>query len=173
LIGEKLGAKYQAQSYVKAQQDKINNIQDCLSKAPVKTITLLEWFDPIYNCGHWIPDQIEYAKGRDLLSNPHGNSYRVNINELIINDPEYILIAPCGFTIERTLQEIQVLTEHPLWSSLQAVKNQQVYVLPYEYFTQSSLSTLVHGIEILAAILHPTFYEPSVALKNKIHRLIH
>jgi iron complex transport system substrate-binding protein len=171
LIGKKMQAEVSALQYLSKQRSRIDQVQQSLLTAPIKTLALLEWFDPFYNCGHWIPDQIKLAKGVDYLSNPHGDSYRISFENLITNNPEYIILAPCGYTIERTLQELHLLTQQSAWNELQAVKNNRVYIVPYEHFTQSSLSTLVTGIEILASILHPDVYPLSDILRDKVYSL--
>lgn len=169
LIGRKMQAEAAAVHYMAHNRLKIETLQKQLQSTRTKTIAMLEWIEPLYNCGHWIPDQIKLANGVDHLSHPHGDSYRIAFEKLVTYNPEYILLAPCGFTIERTLKELHLLTQHTSWEKLQAVQNNQVYIIPYENFTQSSLSTLVAGIEILASILHPEAYRLPDALKGNVY----
>lgn len=137
------------------------------NKLQQKSVMLLEWIDPLFNCGHWIPHQIGYAGGIDLLSHPSGDSIVVDWEKIVKYDPEVLVIAPCGYTTETTMKDMPFLTDRPEWKNLRAVKNKAVYIADFDMFTQPSASTLVNGIEVLAKIIHPDFYEVSESLKSK------
>lgn len=127
-----------------------------LAKLPViemkKEVLFLEWIEPFYNCGHWIPCQIDLAGGVDLLSNPHGDSFRIPLDMIRNYDPEIIVLGCCGYSVERTQQDLQKLSNNPEWQQLKAVQNQNLFVMDYKYFTQSSISTLVKGVELLSGV---------------------
>ena len=133
-----------------------------------RRVSLMEWIDPIYNCGHWIPDQIEYAGGIDMLSNPSGDSIVTSWDKVVRYDPEVLVIAPCGFQTARTLEELSHLADKSEWKSLRAVKNQEVYIADFDLFTQPSASTLVDGIEVLASVFHPEVFETPKHLTDKV-----
>lgn len=117
-----------------------------------KEVLFLEWIEPFYNCGHWIPCQIDLAGGMDMLSNPRGDSFRIPLDMILNYDPEIIVLGCCGYSVERTQQDLQKLSNNPEWQKLQAVQNQNVFVMDYKYFTQSSISTLVKGVELLSGV---------------------
>jgi iron complex transport system substrate-binding protein len=148
---------------------KVNAVIDVQRKNKLqqKSVMLLEWIDPLFNCGHWIPHQIGYAGGIDLLAHPSGDSIVVDWEKIVKYDPEVLVIAPCGYTTETTLKDMPFLTNRPEWKNLRAVKNKAVYIADFDLFTQPSASTLVNGIEILAKIIHPEFYEVSKNLQHK------
>ncbi len=173
LIAKTLGKPEVASNYLRPLQERINTIGDIISNANQRSrnVMLVEWIDPIFNCGHWIPHQIELAGGVDLLSNPAGDSYRVDWAEIRRYDPEVLVIAPCGFTIDRTLEEMTILEQKPGWRDLKAVQNNEVYIADFELFTQSSASTLVDGIELLAGLFHPELSAIPVPLRQKFKRL--
>lgn len=135
-----------------------------------KSVLLLEWIDPLYNCGHWIPHQIGLAGGVDLLSHPSGDSIVIPWEKIVKYDPEVLVIAPCGYTTATTVKDMQFLTERPEWQSLRAVKNKAVYIADFDMFTQPSASTLVNGIECLSAMIHPNFFSVSKELEGKFFR---
>jgi iron complex transport system substrate-binding protein len=81
------------------------------------------------------------------------------------------VIAPCGFTIQRTMEEIHLLTEKTEWAQLTAVQNQAVFVADYDLFTQPSAGTLTDGIELLAAMFHPTIFKAPAHLQHKFQSL--
>jgi iron complex transport system substrate-binding protein len=123
-----------------------------------RRVMLMEWLNPIYNCGHWIPDQIASAGGVDMLSNPGGYSIKVDWEKVRLYNPEVLVVAPCGLEIERAVQEIGILENLPGWNDLKAVKNNEVYFADSNLFTCPG-TQLVDGIELLAYLFHPeTFY---------------
>ncbi|WP_430907407.1 ABC transporter substrate-binding protein [Maribacter sp. 2-571] len=172
-IATAIGKKAIGMAYVERLKQRMSVVTTRLKKYKVKTkrISLLEWIDPLFNCGHWIPDQIAAAGGVDLLSNPSGNSTVLQWEDLTAYDPEIIGVAPCGFTVERTLKEIRLLTDRTGWVTLSAVRSNAVYSIDFDLFTQSSASTLVDGIELLAALFHPEAIPFPKRLVHKIKRL--
>lgn len=135
--------------------------------APVRRALVLEWMDPIYNCGHWIPYQIARAGGVDMLSNPGGYSVPIPWDKVRLYNPEVLLVAPCGFDVTRAHAEIDVLTARPGWDELLAVREERVYVVDGNLFTQPS-TTLVDGIELLAALFHPRIFEIPDPLRTRL-----
>ncbi|WP_395045902.1 ABC transporter substrate-binding protein [Flavobacterium sp.] len=136
------------------------------NNAPLKRVMVMEWLDPIYNCGHWIPYQISQAGGVDMLSNPSGYSIVTDWERIRLYNPEVLVVAPCGFEVERASQEIEALTKLEGWDTLKAVQNNAVFMADADLFTQPS-TTVVDGIELLAALFHPTIFEVPSKLKHK------
>ena len=171
-IAKALGREEIAYEYLSNLQNRINRIIDTLRKhqAPLRKVSLLEWIDPVYNCGHWIPHQIGYAGGVDMLSNPSGDSIRMEWDRIAKYDPEVLILAPCGFSIDRATEEMDILTGKEGWNQLTAVKNEEVYLVDFDLFTQSSASTLVNGIELLAALFHPEVFEVPEQLNQKVRK---
>lgn len=170
-IAKALGREEAAYQHLAKLQQKIDSVIDKLRehRALPKRVMLLEWIEPIYNCGHWIPHQIAYAGGIDMLSNPSGDSIVTQWEKIVKYDPEVLVIAPCGFETQRSIEELHLLTIKKGWENLRAVQNKAVFVLDYDLFTQPSASTLVNGIEILAALFHPTLFNIPKHLMNKVY----
>ncbi|MEM9647645.1 MAG: ABC transporter substrate-binding protein [Bacteroidota bacterium] len=168
-IARALGKEEVAYTYLDALRKRLDIVVDKLriAKAPPKRVMLLEWLDPIFNCGHWIPHQIGLAGGIDMLSNPSGDSIVTQWDKIIRYNPEILVIAPCGFTVERTLKELHLLGTKKDWDSLRAVQENRVYLADFDLFTQSSANTLVNGIELLAGIFHPEAVAIPEHLKRK------
>lgn len=169
IIATELGKEEAAYAYLGGLQSKIDNIIDTLRKhkAPPKRVMVLEWMEPIYNCGHWIPYQVAYAGGIDMMSNPGGDSIVTLWDKICKYNPEVLVVAPCGFTTQRTKEELYLLTQRPGWENVQAVKDQAVFIADYDLFTQPSAGTLTDGIEILAAMFHPTLFSVPAKLQHK------
>ena len=172
-IARALGKEELAYVYLEKLQLRIQSVVDKLrrAKALPKRVLLMEWLDPIFNCGHWIPHQIGLAGGIDMLSNPSGDSIVTSWDKILKYDPEILVIAPCGFNSTRTKQEMHILTGKRGWSGLTAVKNNQVFITDFDLFTQSSANTLVNGIELLAGIFHPEAVPIPKELNSKYHKL--
>jgi iron complex transport system substrate-binding protein len=169
-IASALGEKEKASDYLHSLHQRVDYIGNILrnAKANLRRVMLMEWIEPVYNCGHWIPEQIAAAGGIDMLSNPHGDSVVTPWPKLMDYDPEVLVIAPCGFKVERSMQEIHLLTSRTEWKTLKAVANSKVFVVDSSLFTQPSASTLVEGIEVLAALFHPGLFQLPAASRDKV-----
>jgi iron complex transport system substrate-binding protein len=169
IIASALGEEEKAYNYLSVLKNRTDAILDILRRArmPLKRVSLLEWIEPIYNCGHWIPFQIAQAGGIDMLSNPGGDSIVTPWEKFVKYNPEILVIAPCGFEIKRSAEELHLLTQKKEWHQLQAVQNRQVYLVDYDLFTQPSASTLTDGIELLAALFHPDLFTVPQHLEHK------
>jgi len=166
-IAKALGKEEAAYTLLAQSKKRTDKITDELRKhnAPLKRVMVMEWLDPIYNCGHWIPYQIAQAGGVDMLSNPAGYSIITDWEKIARYNPEVLVVAPCGFHIDRTLKEMSKLQNLPGWNELAAVKNNAVYVADADLFTCPSLH-LIDGIEILASMFHPTIFTLDKKYKN-------
>ena len=102
-----------------------------------------------------------------MLSNPGGDSIVTQWDKIVKYNPEVLVIAPCGFTIARIRQEIQLLTLRKEWRQLAAVQNDSVFLADYDLFTQPSAGTLTDGIELLAALFHPQVFSVPAHLQHK------
>lgn len=168
-IAKAMKQEEKAYAYLAKLQARINTVVDTQRKHRLvpKSVLLLEWIDPLFNCGHWIPHQIGLAGGIDLLSHPSGDSIVIPFEKIVKYNPEVIIIAPCGYNIKRTLEDMRFLEEKTAWKNLKAVQNNQVYIADFEMFTQPSASTLVNGIECLSAMIHPKYFSVNKTLKHK------
>lgn len=168
-IANAMGHFAKGEQHVAALKERVTKVIDVQRQHLLqpKSVLLLEWIDPLFNCGHWIPHQIAYAGGIDMLSHPAGDSIVIPWEKIVMYNPEVLIIAPCGFGIERTMEDLRFLEEKPEWETLRAVQSGQVYIADFDMFTQPSASTLVNGIECLAKMIHPDYYEVSATLNVK------
>src|SRR5689334_21045505 len=122
-------------------------------------VLCLEWIDPFFTAGHWIPQMVEIAGGINGLSYAGEPSRRINIDEITNFNPDKIILMPCGFDLERTLEEAKILEANDKWKSLQSVQSNEVYVVNAgAYFSKPGPRTIT-GLEILAKILDPEGFE--------------
>jgi iron complex transport system substrate-binding protein len=173
IIAKAFGKEEAAYRYLASLQKRTDGILDILRqhRMPLKRVMVMEWMDPIYNCGHWIPFQVALAGGVDMLSNPAGDSIVTPWDKLVKYNPEVLVIAPCGFHINRTIEEMHLLSERKEWGQLQAVQKQQVYIADFDLFTQPSAGTLTDGIELLSALFHPKLFPVPGHLQHKVVNL--
>ncbi len=167
-IAKALGREEAAYNLLAQLKKRTDSITDTLRKnrAPLKRVMVMEWIEPIYNCGHWIPYQIAQAGGVDMLSNPGGYSIINPWEKIARYNPEVLVIAPCGFNIERAAKEIDKLQKQEGWNELAAVKNNAVFLADADLFTCPS-THLVDGIELLGYMFHPNIFPPQEEFRGK------
>jgi iron complex transport system substrate-binding protein len=118
-------------------------------------VGFMEWLQPYYVGGHWVPEMIERAGGIDAFGKIGTPSFRVTPEEIIAAAPDVLLIAPCGYSAERARDEYQSFEYAEGWSTIPAVRNDRVYALAANSYFSRPGPRLVIGIEILTKVLHP------------------
>jgi iron complex transport system substrate-binding protein len=123
-------------------------------------VLCLEWIDPFFTAGHWVPQMVEITGGINGLSYSGQASRRINdIDEIRKFNPDKIILMPCGFNIERTLKEAEILETNDKWKSLQSVQNNEVYAVNAgAYFSKPGPRTIT-GLEVIAKIIDPEGFE--------------
>jgi iron complex transport system substrate-binding protein len=153
-VAEKIGRVTEGRKLVASLQKRIDMVRSMKVKRNPKVLCV-EWIDPLFTAGHWIPQMVRYAGGENGLSSTGEPSRRMDIDEVVQLNPDTILLMPCGFGIEETLRELPALARNEKWKSLQAVKNGNVYTVNANaYFSKPGPRTII-GLEIMAKILHP------------------
>ena len=115
----------------------------------------MEWLDPLYTAGHWVPEMIRLAGGRDELSRDGEHSTEVSWAQIAAYDPDVLVLLPCSFSLTRTLEEFNGLTPPDVWPRLSAVTSGQVYAVDAATSFSRSSPRTIEGLEILGEILHP------------------
>lgn len=118
-------------------------------------VVCLEWFEPLYSAGHWVPEIVALAGGFDTLGRPGEPSARIEWSAVIEARPEVILLMPCGFDLGRAVKESTPLRALPGWNELPAVRSGSVFALNGNAYFSRPGPRLVNGLEILARIIHP------------------
>jgi iron complex transport system substrate-binding protein len=118
-------------------------------------VVCLEWFEPLYVAGHWVPEMIGLAGGFDVLGHQGEPSAKIAWSEVVDARPEVILLMPCGFDVRRTVKESTPLLALPGWHDLSAVKNGNLFALNGNAYFSRPGPRLINGLEILARIIHP------------------
>ena len=118
-------------------------------------VAILEWLQPFYVGGHWVPEMIEIAGGKDALGKKRTPSFRVTAEEVMDAAPEILLIAQCGYSAQQARDEYDAMTFPEEWNAIPAVRNSRVYAMDASGYFSRPGPRLMTGIEALAKILHP------------------
>lgn len=118
-------------------------------------VVCLEWFEPLYTAGHWVPEMVALAGGQDVLGRPGEPSAKVEWDRVVDARPEVLLLMPCGFDTRRAVKESAPLRALPGWNDLPAVKCGNVYALNGNAYFSRPGPRLINGLEILARVIHP------------------
>ncbi len=154
-VGRATGEVEKAERAVSELQKRIGEVRKRCEGFDKLRVVCLEWMDPIYCSGHWMPELVDYAGGKEVLGK-HGEPSTIVLWEDVVRaDPDAIFFTVCGYNVERTLQEIEALTKCQGWGNLKAVREGRVYVLDGGSYYSRSGPRLVDGLEIMAYLLHP------------------
>ena len=118
-------------------------------------VVLLEWLQPFYVGGHWVPEMIERSGGVDVIGKAGTPSFRVTEEEIVAAAPDVMLIAPCGYRKEQAREEYLSLTFSPGWENIPAVRNGRIYALDANSYVSRPGPRLMTGMEAMAKAIHP------------------
>jgi len=131
---------------------RIRAVTDAQTRRP--RVVFMEWHDPIFDGGHWIPDMLEIAGGEYSMSKRGERSKAITQEQFVSFDPEYILVGPCGFDLERAKADTLKMYTHQWWCNMDAVKNGNVFALDANSYFARPGPRLLQGTAIMAACLH-------------------
>src|SRR6266700_1863772 len=162
-VGQALGRRERAEVLVQGYRQRLAHLKDITTNMGKKPrVIVLEWLDPLMASGNWTPELVAYAGGENISGEIGQHSPWISWEELHAADPDVLVLSPCGFTLERTLQDIPLLQRHPLWQSLQAVQNGRVYAIDGNQYLNRSGPRLVESAELLARVIWDTQAEIAV-----------
>jgi iron complex transport system substrate-binding protein len=157
LVGRMAGSERRAEELVERLRARI----DAIRRHPVPLrprVACLEWLDPLYAGGHWIPEMVDAAGGLDVLGQAGGPSRLVPWHAVLGAQPEVLVLMPCGFDVRRTRAELGRLTGRPGWLDLPAVRGSRVYLTDASAYFNRPGPRLVDGLEVLASAIHPEIF---------------
>jgi iron complex transport system substrate-binding protein len=118
----------------------------------------MEWLDPPFTAGHWVPEMIRLAGGREGFAREGWPSSQIAWSRIADYNPEIIVLMPCGFTLERTSKEFARVTLPDDWLGLSAVRSGHVYAVNGSAYFNRPGPRIVEGLQILAEIMHPELF---------------
>jgi iron complex transport system substrate-binding protein len=158
LVGRLTGTLQRALAVVAGLQARIRAVQDAVRGHPVVRVLTLEWTDPPFVGGHWVPEMVTLAGGVDVLGRAGEISREASWEEIAASDPDVVVAMPCGFGLERSVKEVTRAAFPSEWHALPAVRAGRIYAVDGSSYFNRPGPRLVDGIEILASILHPTVW---------------
>lgn len=163
-LGDALGVPDVAAARVAELRARLATVRRQVAGLPRPRVVALEWLDPLWPAGHWVPEQISAAGGTPLLAEPGEHTEPMTWDAVVAAHPDVLLVLPCGFSPDRTEAELDVLTSRPGWAGLPAVRNDRVWLLDGPSYFNRPGPRVVRGAEILATVLHDLPADPPVSL---------
>lgn len=159
LVGEKTGREKRANELFAEYKERINYIVTKISQITGRpNVYCMEWLDPPFAAGHWIPEMVAMAGGKEVMGLFGEESEQIEWENVLRASPDIIILMPCGFNLQRTIAELKQLQNYPDWSTLPAVQNDQVYAVDGSSFFNRPGPRIIDGLEIMAQIIHPDFF---------------
>jgi iron complex transport system substrate-binding protein len=159
IVGDAAGRKREAEALVTSLKRRIERVRERSAGSDLRPrVACIEWLDPIYNAGHWVPEMVALAGGIDGLGKVGEPSKKIEWDAVRAFAPEVAILLPCGFGVARSLREASLLSRLNGWNDLPAVKKGRVYAVNGSAYFNRSGPRLVDGLEILAQIIHPEIF---------------
>ncbi len=143
---------------IKSLQSRLSKVFQKIKGSKKPSVLIIEWFDPLMVAGHWVPEMVERAGGTMLIAKKKEPSQYIVWDEVLKLDPDIIIIAPCGFGINRTRDEISLITNKKGFKSLKAYQNKQIFLVDGNAYLTRPGPRIIDGVEILAEIFHPNIF---------------
>ena len=158
-VGEVTGTSARAASQVRELEEQVDTMTVRAQTASGRPrVFAMEWLDPPFTAGHWVPELVRRAGGRDELASEGHPSTQIPWSRIADYDPEVIVLMPCGFTLDRTLEEFAHVALPGEWKGLRAVQAGRVYAVHGSAYFNRPGPRIVTGLQILAEILHPELF---------------
>lgn len=154
-MAEAVGALAAAERVLAEADALLAALRDRLRDAGPARVFCAEWVDPLFCAGHWVPEMVELAGGRDGLGRPGADSVRVAWADVARWAPEVLVVMPCGFRLEAAVAQVRALAALPGWDALPAVRAGRVYAVDANAYFARPGPRVVEGIELLAHLFHP------------------
>jgi iron complex transport system substrate-binding protein len=145
-VGRAIGRVEEADAIVRSNQERLTRVRNALKTAPLKRVVFLEWTDPLFCGGHWVPEMISFAGGEDPLGRPGEDSVRIDWDDVVDAGPEIIIVSPCGYRLEQSVD---------LARQMRRVPGAEVYAVDANAYFARPGPRVVEGVELLAHLFHP------------------
>lgn len=158
-VGKATGKRKEGEELAGRLERRIRQVKEQAARSGgLPRVACLEWLDPLFSAGHWVPEMVDLAGGRDELAHAGKSSAEIDWKKVVEFEPEILVLMPCGFDMERTLKDAHRLRRIPDWKKIPAVQTGRVFAVNgHAYFNRPG-PRLVDGLEILAQIIHPEIF---------------
>jgi len=163
-VAETCDVPERAEKLIENLSERVENVRERSSRIPDRArCFLMEWVDPPFCSGHWGPELVEIAGGQDSLGRKHQPSAQIDWQQVLNARPEILVLALCGYDIDRARRDYELLRRFPGFGSLPAAESGHVYVVNASAYFARPGPRIVDSLEILAGILHPTEFPEFVS----------
>lgn len=152
-LGEATDRRAQANRFAEAMRTNFSALRRRTSQAPPKRVLVLEWTDPPMSAGHWTPELVEYAGATPVLAHPHQNSQTLDWDAVAQADPDAVIVAPCGFDLDKTTAATAELDAVPQWNELRARREGRVFLMDGNAYVNRPGPRLFDSANIMAELL--------------------
>ena len=148
-IGKVTGRLLEAESLIADNRERIGRVSSAVSEAKRRRVAFLEWTDPLFCPGHWVPEMIALAGGDDPLGRRGGDSQRITWDSVAAGTPEIVVVAPCGYNLDRAREAAE---------SIPALPGARVIAVDANAYFARPGPRVAEGIELLAHLFHPDLF---------------
>jgi iron complex transport system substrate-binding protein len=145
-VGRAIGRDHEADTLVRSNQERLTRVRAAVKNARKRRVVFLEWTDPLFCGGHWVPEMISVAGGEDPLGRPGEDSVRMDWDDVVGARPEIIIVSPCGYRLEQSID---------LARKMRQVPGAEVYAVDANAYFARPGPRVVEGVELLAHLFHP------------------
>jgi iron complex transport system substrate-binding protein len=146
-VGERAGVRDRAATLVAGLRGRLDAVRQRVAGRPMPRVAVIEWVDPPFTAGHWIPDMVTAAGGMPVAATPHVPSVRTDWEAVAAAKPDLVIVAPCGFRLDGAVEQASTVTR--------ALPGTRVWAIDADALVVRPGPRLVDGVEALAGILHP------------------
>ena len=161
-VGRAIGRPHEAESLVRAHNERLARVREAVAGAPTRRVVFLEWTEPLFCGGHWVPEMISLAGGNDPLGRAGEDSVRMDWDDVAKAEPEMIIVSPCGYRLERAAE---------LARQMPQISDVTVYAVDANAYFARPGPRVVEGVELLAHLFHPDLFQWPHAVRpwERIH----
>jgi iron complex transport system substrate-binding protein len=145
-VGRAIGRVEEADTLIRSNQERLARVRTAIKNAPLRRVVFLEWTDPLFCGGHWVPEMISLAGGEDPLGRPGEDSVRMDWDDVVSARPDVIIVSPCGYRLEKSVD---------LARQVRRVSGAEVYAVDANAYFARPGPRVVEGVELLAHLFHP------------------
>ena len=158
-VADALGVTSAGNTLIEDLQERVDIIRHKLKYVESRpTVACIEWLEPMMVSGNWIPELVGLAGGKSVLAEAGKHSPYIKWDDILLADPEIIIVMPCGFAMERTMREVGLLLDLPQFADTRAAKNNRIYIADGNQYFNRPGPRIVDSIEIMAEIVHPKLF---------------
>jgi iron complex transport system substrate-binding protein len=159
-LGSATGREQTAEALIADGRARLEKIEAATRNAASRPrVFCMEWVDPVYCCGHWVPEMVRIAGGIDCLGREGADSVRILWEDVLQWRPEVLIVMPCGFSLDGAADQARQLSTYPGWADLPAVRDRRVYAADANAYFARPGPRVIAGTELLAHLLHPDLFD--------------